>query len=432
MKIEMKKGLKIMSIMLLTIILLLISSRVYARDNWAYVAGIKHKPSDNMFEFNSYDTCNNAAIAYNKAGYSAGGDINPDKATLWKNLYATVQFFMGHGGVHHINFTTTGIWNGNDFNTTMTTPSGADNFNVQLIGTNTVHWDADTILVSYIGCQVAGKDGNVASDSVTRSTALKGADAALGFMKTINYLSTPNWSNRYNEKLGEGYGVSDAIKYANSFSYFDNNVKSNTLWNHGDANFKIGKFGGTTKNNISNKIELSNRVEEYSKGNIVLNDMGKITIDKSMEERMVFSKDNSIVATKESINKELSKIYSNYNEDNYIIEENMSSAYNVNTNEKMNEYIYYDYKLKIGDYITDAAYTVVVKNNKIEEIYDNNVDIKKQEELLNNIDKMKVNVNYTYYYDIKNDKKYVIISYTTEQNINGEISTAIDSCKVEI
>ena len=72
----------------------------------------------------------------------------------------------------------------------------------------------------------------------------------------------------------------------------------------------------------------------------------------------------------------------------------------VNDNSIMNKLIYYDYKLKIGDYITDAAYTVVVENNKIKEIYDNNIDIKKQEELLKSNEFVRVKVRVEYKKDI--------------------------------
>lgn len=448
MKLKMKQGLKLVSIGILTSLLLSTFSGVYARDNWAYAAGLKYDVPDNIFDFDSIDECNNALTAYNNAGFSVGGDINPDKATLWKNLYATVQYFFGHGGVDFIFLGNTGIINGEDMTTTVTADNGKSVFsNVPFIGTNTVHWYADTDLVSYFSCNGAGENGEVTSDSLARSTCVRGATVVLGFTTEVHTLSLEKWSNRYNEKLGQGYGVDDAVKYANSFNYMFNDVKNVTLWNHGDANIKIGKYGSSSKNYSTSEQNI------------------KLNADDSIKERLVYSS-NGLKTTKISSNSDienkLSEIYQKFDSSNYIIEKNTSYCYDVNTNLPTEEKVYYDYKLKIGDYITDAGYTVIVENNMITEIYDNNIDLKEQEELLNknfefeanickeDIESYKLDLNkkiikkydnkidiveneHTFYYDIENNKKYVVINCESEIKFDSVSSgKTIDYAMYEI
>lgn len=443
MKIKIKNVLVIFIMVILISSLLSTFSGVYARSNYAYAAGLKYDAPFGYIDMDPTDACLNAMYAYEDAGFSVGGHLNPTKQILWENLYATVQYFTGHGNVDHILLgQSTGIYMGGDRTATLTADGGKTKFeNVQFIGTDTVHWDADTDLVSYLACETAGTNNTVADNSLAKATCARGSTVVFGYTSEVHTVSLGSWSDRYNEKLGQGYGVNDALQYANSFTYLFGDVKNGMLWHHGNANMKIGKYNSATKNSIT---EDSNTLKN---------------------DRLVYSS-NGIntkkISSKADIERKLSEIYKEFDSNNYIVEKNTSYCYDINTNMPTEENVYYDYKLKIGDYITDAGYTVKLTNGKISEIYDNNIDIEKQEKLIEksydfnaNIGKeklstyksdlnKKVQAKYDnkvevignesiYYYDIVNDKKYIVISCESENEIDGEeAGKSIDSIMYEI
>lgn len=466
MKNKLRKGL---CILLLFLMVISISTGVYARDNFAYAAGIQYN-LDNLIpwidDFDAYDDCYNAMVAYQNAGYNVAGHTNPSKETLWTNLYATVQFFVGHGSTQFITFEDSGIVLGSDLTTDISIKGNQTLEDVQFVGTESVHWDADTILVTYSCCDGAGTNGVIADRSLVRATCEEGADVTVGFTNTVHPMYMDDWTDRYNQQLGAGVGVYDATRYANSFSYLLGNEKDNVVFAQIDPNLKIGKYGNSSKNSLNPRIETFNDIKQSKANYIKIQDVTASNVnlakDKSMDERNILS-DNSqnLVASTYNIDHAIKNVYNNFNKENYIIEKHTSSAINVNTNEVIHQSTYYDYKLKIGDFLTDAAFTVLVEDNKIEAIYDNNVDIEKQEELLKNSANMKISVDdvtlsdidnkaiknieekyndkvsitdkdYTYYYDIENDKKYIIGSYETELQIDNNVATAIDNYKYEI
>ena len=470
MKFKQRNGLKIISVGLLASMLLSVSSGVYARDNYAYAAGIQHN-LDNLIpwvdDFDAYDDCYNALIEYQKAGYNVAGHTNPTKEVLWSNLYATVQFFAGHGSTNNICFTGSGIAQGSDITTYVTLNGKKTLENVEFIGTNRVNWDADTILVTYSCCNGAGYEGLVSDSNIVRTTCEEGADVTVGFTDSVHPMYMDDWTDRYNQQLGAGVGVYNAKLYANSFSYLLGGQKNNIVYYHTDPNMKIGVYGNSTKSLLNEKLNLSSKVSQYEQNGIAIQDITstntKIINDKSMEERNVLGNKRAKIAfTEANIEKELKNMYNNFDKENYVVDTYTSLAVNINTNEVTDNYTYHDYKLKIGDYLTDAAYTVVVKDNMIDAIYDNNIDIQKQEQLLKDTSKFKVDVNesviadidiktedliqakydgtvtttnkdYTYYYDIKNDEKYIIASYETEMQVEEKDElTAVSNYKYKL
>lgn len=459
---------KIIFATFVTILLLSFSMQVMARDNFAYAAGIQDKGSIYPIadDFDSMDSCLNAMRAYQNAGYNVSGHLNPTKQTLWENLYASVQFFMGHASTQHINFKYSGIIGGIDRVIDITEKGKVKYENVEFIGTNNIHWDADTILVTYAGCNTAGTNGIATQDtpSITRTTVLEGATGALGFKDTVNVFSLQTWCDRYNQKLGEGYAVNEAQDYANSFSYISG-ATSNVYFYTGNKELRIGKYGNNPKNIISNRnnINLSykeakNNEEIFLPSRLDLSYLENNNNEKSMDERNILSKTKtklsqeklSLEYSKGNLSKIIKNVNPNFNEKNYQVEKVTSETINAVTNEVTDSNVYYNYNLKIGDFVTDAAYTVKVnKENQITAIYDNNIDLEKQEKLLeheedfianisnkklqilNEKAKLAVSEKYDnkiehqnqkriYYYDINTNKKYILIDCKNELILDGK------------
>ena len=148
----------------------------------------------------------------------------------------------------------------------------------------------------------------------------------------------------------------------------------------------------------------------------------------------------------------------NYN----IINRNEAIATNIELNE-VTEYIsYIDFQFKIGDFVTETGYTIEIHDGNIQAIYDNNINIEKQEKILaktsefvvkvkeTSLEKMrqeamsKVSKKYNsqlleddvdikYYYDIQADKKYIVYSIPSiiETN-NGKQGILYDNVRYEI
>lgn len=371
---------------------------------------------------------NNAADHYDFGGYTNTRRlIDPSYTLLFSNLAAQVQFFATHGNVDNILFRNSGIRVGS------TKTYGQ----LEYIGTNDVSlWENNTYLVTYAGCNTAG-NGGLDENSITYVTAVKGAEAVVGFKDIIYTSSLENWADRYNKKLAAGNGVLDAVEYANKFIYVYDSVKDCHIVHHGNANVKIGSYH--SNNSISDE---------------------PMNIDNP---ETILSSVNNIKATDTNIISAIKQKNQNFNENDYEITKRTCGNTNVLTEETV-ETEYIDFQLKIGDFYTNAGYTVKVNNGIIDEIYDNNVDIDKQEIAINNkeeyiinntvdfnIDNIKdkainqikdkyssdINIkneisNVKYYYDIKNNKKYILLSVRSENHKDGSVGIAYDTVKYEI
>ena len=412
----MKKRVYFKILFLILTFIYLIASSVQARDNFALSVATQFNG------LNTVQDMNNAANSYADAGYHSYGITDPTAQQLWENLYADVQFFSTHGGLNNIEFSQTGIIVGDtgNYNINGTTK--------QMIGTNAVHWDADTILVTYSSCRSAGENDQSNANSITAQTAQRGADVAVGFRDDINSGSSTNWNERYNERLAAGYGVYDSVEYANSFIYLFPNVKKVQIWHHGDSNIKIGK---------------------YRSNSIVNDDRNLLKNTKS-----ILDNDAALDIIKES-NPEFD--INNYER----IETNGIGVSEVghDNNNLMTKYV--DLQLKVGEFYTNAGYTIVSEGNTITAIYDNNVDIEKQNAILNSresnilqlteneinilkdeaiakiktndeIELLEENITYKYYLDIETNKRYIIFSIPNKIKNSELDSIAYSNVEIEI
>lgn len=353
-------------------------------------------------EGNQTTVMNAAKEAYENAGYSCTALQDPSFIIMVSNMMSRVQFYSTHGNRTLIEFNDGGICIGNT-----QTINGKTFY-----GVNDRTWN-HALLITMAACNSAGENDDESYDleSITARLAYNGAEMTVGWRTLYNAFSGVNWSQRYNQKLGEGYTPSEAIEYANSFIYINNNVKNTQLFYRNEI---------VPITNTSTAINLYNAEKENKEIDI-----------KGL------SKNSTI----ENINKILTDKYNDINLNDYEIE--YSSGHeelNVVTNVISNKKNYIDYKFKIGDFYTDAGFTIVASNNKIHKIIDNNIDMEIQKELLtrkedfhiktdnenNLINMAKANLNnlqidsssIIYYYDIINDKKFAFIEIDVKETTN--------------
>lgn len=419
--VKSKKYIQIMIVILLILVwstIFFFNYKIYARDNYAYAAS-SYTTTKEIAD----QTVNGARYYMGKVGYRTGQHIDPSKQTLWENLYADVQIFLSHGDWDRITFKNTGILAGASQNWV-----GLDH-----IGTNDVHWDTDTILVTYMSCN-GSKDNN--PNGLAGKTANRGADIVVGFRQEINAYSAMLWCDAFMSALARGKGVQDAIDEANSPTYPVNNIKSATIWHHGNGNIKIGKYLNSVKNQN----------------------------DESIKSRNILQSRRAIISNNiEEISNAIKNYDQTFDEDNFVITKTGGlNIIDVANNIVKDDEEIIDYQLKIGDYITNAGYSIKINNGIVTAIYDNTqilkssgIDINTEtnyfktnlssEQInlfkLNSLQKVKNNGNkskvteqeHKFYYDVNTGKKYVIVSTRIEtQQPDGGKSIGIDEELYEI
>lgn len=400
---------KITGILFIMIIILsTFYAPIFARDNTALSVATAYEEKTNTL-----DACNNAAQCYHDSGYTSYIGCDLDASMLYSYLYADVQFFCTHGAYDNIKYETTGIAKGD----------GRTIGNRQYIGTNQVHWYADTILVTYVSCEGA-KDRSL--DTIAGATWQRGADTVLGFNKEIDLSSATSWSSRYNKKLQEGSTVYEAASYANSFIYLYPSIKSLTIYGNSDLT-----IGGTNPRamSIANKIYDDSRMVYDIK-----NQDNNITLD------------NVISNIK---NKSRSNDLNNYE---IVKTEGITRTKNPGIYEDAQEE-YVDVILKIGEFYTDRGYTICLKDGIVQQIYDNNTPNSEELSILQNseitsttIDDKEVKAlkvkairetqfkykenslkidyaqtNTKLFYDIEKNKKYIAVE--VKSTVNDDVIT---------
>ena len=382
---------------------------IFARDNTALSVATAYEEKTNTL-----DACNNAAQCYYDAGYTSYIGCDLDASMLYSYLYADVQFFCTHGAYDNIKYETTGIAKGD----------GITIGNRQYIGTNQVHWYADTILVTYVSCEGA-KDSSL--DTIAGATWQRGADTVLAFNKEIDLSTATSWSNRYNKKLQEGSTVYEAAAYANSFIYLYPSIKSLTIYGNSDLT-----IGGTN----SRATSMSNKIYKDS----------KIIYDINNEKNNNITLDNAISSIKD---KYRSNSLNNYE---IVRTDGITKIKNSEIYENEQEE-YVDVVLKIGEFYTNKGYTICLKGGIVQQIYDNNTPTTEELNILQNSEianttindkevkslklkairetqsKYKENnlkidyaaTNTKLFYDIEKDKKYIAIE--VKSTVNDNIST---------
>lgn len=372
----------IISVLVTVILLFELAGVVLARDN--YAIGIATIEDNGEFLWDSRASISEVITAYSRAGYRVYGVGNPGKQHLWEQLYADVQCFLCHGNQDCVVTAISGI------------VAGADRMygSKDCIGTDSVHWDADTILVIYGSCQGAGNDGVINKNSVGYKTAVRGAQVVMAWRSSVGIDSLEKWTKNYNNRLADGYSVIQAMDYANSFSYSDSRLSENsTIIHHGDTSIKIGKYRSVVPDEV--------RPED----NLLL---------KARTRTMVSSNDmNQVYAI-------IKETYPQFNENNYIVTRGNAQSINViNGQDSKTEYI--NLKFKVGEFETESGFTVKAKDGIVEAIYDNTIDFNKETKVVNQRTPMVADCTETELQELKNEAiQKVLLAYNNNVNIDAE------------
>lgn len=220
-------------------------------------------------------------------------------------------------------------------------------YNVTFYSTSFLSWSGKK-LITLASCHSGGADKESVKDCIAFDIASRGAQMVVGWYDDFGYISGPDWLNYYHEYISEGYTIEEAINYASNHIYFQGNVKNTNL--------------------------CYSSITSLSTNEVVSN--SKTVLTKMTESNNILSSENQNIYNRSDANMLIQSYDTDFNEDDYI-EDVSDGAYltNVNTGEITKGYSYIDYKLKMGDFITNSGYTVIVdSNNAIIAINDNTIE----------------------------------------------------------
>ncbi|EOD00716.1 hypothetical protein [Caldisalinibacter kiritimatiensis] len=406
-------------ICLIVSLILMSSSVVFAADQYSYSIGTNYDSGIFDSDIDTSQDAIDAATDFGIAGYTSYYNIKPtyqylrgdNPNTNDPRMESEILFFSGHGNYQCVSFNykkkggdyKTGIYYGKDYDSSSTgyKYAGIKSYDMSKVD-----------LVTFAACKTA--DG---SDNITKRAVSEGADTAVGWKKSVGATSHTKWLGRYTNELARGKTVQEAVDYANSFSYTDNNVKSVII--EGNKNLKI-KLSDISFSKINVQNDNVGKDEVYLK-NINKKEINKIkhktyNVKQNLEFNVKKANYNSIIDyIKDEIDSE-------FDIDDYNI-----YLTNTNKNQAVIDFIY-----KIGGFETNNSYTVLIKNSKVKKIFHNTIENEVKSEIKNNIMNIKTyNLNakavaqkiedndYTieeqeskYYYDLQTNKAYMIILTT--------------------
>lgn len=353
-----------------------------------------------------------AKLAYDMRGYDTHSLTNPSSLLTLSNAIANnVQLYFCHGNSDMVTFEEGGLTVNPSGYYAITFPEDGNNpVNLYFHSINSIDW-TNKKLITLASCN-SGGNGTASQDSIAYKMANLGAQMVVGWYTGLNNESGPDWLNHYHDKLAQGATVQEAISYASSQFYVYGNVRNTHLC--------YNTISALSDENIS--TISTNDTEEINNKNILLEkDISQFNASYAEE---LIKMDNS-----------------NFNIDNYekrISEGSYSSDISTGIVQKEESYI--DYVLKMGDFITNSAYTVVLdNNNNIKEINDYtkntvsaisiNSDVNEfyisDEQTNYYLDKAKANITHQediekidieFYYDLDENKKYAYVSITLNDN----------------
>lgn len=280
-----KNHLRILAVYLIISIIISNNTTVYAAGNQALSVGTDYGLSD----INTSQDAYTAASYYRQPGLYTYTETVPSSASILAmgqqgtlKLRSDVLFFSGHGNAGGMRFQYKG-------------GSAPYNFKITMNQGNIITGNQHSIgllshmpyvkLVVFAGCKTA----NNSKYNITVAARDNGAKVAIGWRESIYEASHSQYLTNFNQKLGQGGTIRDAIQYANSFPYFDSRVYnlSAAVGKQSDMDLKISNKKSSSlsddMNNV-NRLYLSENIYYDSLENSLKNISDNIQIfDKSFD-----------------------------------------------------------------------------------------------------------------------------------------------------
>ena len=266
---------------------------------------------------------------YALAGYLSRYTCNPNITKLNATYNGTfllesdIVMLSGHGCYEHMEFNS--LKQGGEYDFTVSCLANGD---IYLPG-----WETNKVkLYIFAGCETAQGTFNI-SNEVYES----GAKATIGFTTEVEVDSQYQWLNRFNNCIALGYTIQNALNYANSFNYSNNNCKNYRIYGNGGQVLKR-----TTSTAVVNTLAAEDA-----------------TVSKVSNAEINISN----VTNKEKVEKIIRECFPDFAFNDFEID------IAINSDDKATLTVIE----KIGDFVTQNAYVLFYENGKITKVYDRTV-----------------------------------------------------------
>lgn len=375
----------------------------------------------------------NAKNVYSSMGYDSAYIIDPSTIVMRSNFVSqpTILLIRGHAG-----------------------PDGFG-FKKSYLGISNINYLQDSTYLSYnylpngsfnnmkllilMGCSTAGSssNNNIWKESCVRVNT---GCTVIGWKETIYTDSANPWCINFNTMLGQGKTVSQALSYADSKTYLNNSVKNRSV------------LGGLSQTlDLTSTNELSSLLKTNLKNETLIDEDNFYYLSEIVK----YDKNNV-----DNISELISKIYNEKDIDNNY-KMIISNSTNEDDSGNATEITIIDYILQVDGFDTTKGYSVHIEDGEVKYIANNMNIISENGEIelirssdvanLSNSFKMPSNIEeiinkskttserkclmatpnshnedqeVQLYYDIDNNKHYVIVNTTNtlEHDIKSIVS----------
>lgn len=266
-------------------------------------------------------------------------------------------------------------------------------------GTAEQNWTKVKLAV-FLACNTGNGDGNLAYDVFKRSNW---TTTSLGWKNEILEADAKKWAEYFYKKLATGATIDQSMVYAGSQKYNNGNIKDLSFFGNGNM------IASKKSRAINMQEEIEGNIEQF-KEKVKINDE---EVEKEITEFM-------------------QKYNSGYKKDDFDI-----SVYDIKEDGSLK---IIDLTYKVGKFITNSQYSIIVENGYITQIADNtiknennynvysidtNIEITNEElenakkmarkeilKKLNEDDLILTNEKMDWFYDLDTNKKYIRITDT--------------------